>query len=112
MNDPEQAARLFKLFSVAARVQIVQLLEERVLCVGALAARLDVTSAAVSQHLRILRNAGLVEREKRGNYAHYRINRDRLKECRQVIAEVLTPPAEEAESCVAEKDAAASNRRS
>jgi len=94
MNDPEEAARLFKLFSVAARVQIIQLLEERVFCVGALAARLDVTSAAVSQHLRILRNAGLVKREKRGNYAHYRVNRDRLEECRRVIGEVLTPPAD------------------
>ncbi len=107
MIDPEEAARLFKLFGVAARVQIVQLLEERVLCVGALAARLDMTSAAVSQHLRILRDAGLVEREKQGNFAHYRVNRERLEECRRVITHVLTPPAEkEEESCVPDmKDA-------
>ena len=45
---------------------MVQLLKNRVLCVGALSAQLNVTQGAVSQHLRILRDADLVVPEKRG----------------------------------------------
>jgi ArsR family transcriptional regulator, arsenate/arsenite/antimonite-responsive transcriptional repressor len=65
---------MFKVLSVSTRVRIVQLLKKRPLCVGALARRLGVSDAAVSQHLRILRDAGLVTDSKRGNFVHYRLN--------------------------------------
>jgi len=74
MRDAQELARIFKVFSVDTRVRIVQLLEDGALCVGALSARLSVTQAAVSQHLRVLRDAGVVAAEKRGYYVHYRIN--------------------------------------
>ena len=90
MDDPRRIARIFKVLSVDTRVQILQLLKERVLCVGALAARLDVSSAAVSQHLRILRNADLVVPEKRGNFVHYRVNTETLEEWRQVADDLLS----------------------
>ena len=90
MDDPRRIARIFKALSVDTRVQILQLLKERVLCVGALAARLDVSSAAVSQHLRILRNADLVVPEKRGNFVHYRVNTETLEEWRQVAHDLLS----------------------
>ena len=60
MRDPKELARLLKVLSVETRVRIVQLLKDRALCVNALAARLDVTQGAVSQHLRVMRDAGLV----------------------------------------------------
>ncbi|MFP4028420.1 MAG: ArsR/SmtB family transcription factor [Candidatus Brocadiia bacterium] len=91
MDDPQKIARIFKALSVDTRVQILQLLKEQVLCVGALATRLDVSSAAVSQHLRILRDAELVVPEKRGYYVHYRVNEQTLEKWRQVAEELLTP---------------------
>jgi len=51
MSSPENVARICKVLGVEVRVRILQLLKDRVLCVGALAARLDVTQGAVSQHL-------------------------------------------------------------
>ena len=78
MNDPKELARLLKVLSVGTRVQIVQLLKGRVLCVNALSARLDVTQGAVSQHLRVMRDAGLVIDEKRGYFVHYRLNEDTI----------------------------------
>jgi len=74
MARAEKLARIFKALSSDTRVRIVQLLAGRALCVGALSARLDVTQGAVSQHLRILREAGLVLAEKRGQYVHYGLN--------------------------------------
>ena len=73
-DEADKLARWLKALSVGTRVRIVQLLKGRALCVNALAQRLDVTQSAVSQHLRVLRQAGLVVDEKRGYYVHYRLN--------------------------------------
>ena len=78
-NDPAKVARIFKVLSVDTRVRILQLLKGRTLCVGVLATRLGISSGAVSQHLRILRDAGLVIPEKRGYYVHYRTDRQTLQ---------------------------------
>ena len=73
-EEADKLARWLKVLSVGTRVRIVQLLKGRALCVNALAHRLEVTQSAVSQHLRVLREAGLVIDEKRGYYVHYRLN--------------------------------------
>jgi len=78
------------VFAAEARVRILQLLKQHALCVGALARRLDMSSAAVSQHLRVLRDAGLVEPDKRGSFVHYRVNAKRLAECRTVMDGLLS----------------------
>ena len=94
MADAQQMARIFKALSTPARVQIVTLLKDRNLCVNALAARLEVSPAAVSQHLRILRDADLVVSEKRGNYVHYRINPETLRRWGELADRLLSTDAE------------------
>jgi len=84
-------AQILKVLSVGARVRIVQLLKGRVLCVGALASQLDVTQGAVSQHLRVMRDAGLVIDEKRGYFVHYRLNERTLAKWREQIDGLLAP---------------------
>ena len=90
-DKAEELARLLKVLSVATRVRIVQLLKGRALCVNALAARLGVTQGAVSQHLRLMRDAGLVIDEKRGYYVHYRLNEETLAAWREEIDKLLDP---------------------
>lgn len=80
MDDTEKLARIFKVLSVDTRVRMVDMLKRRTLCVNALAHALDITPAAVSQHLRILRDADIVTAEKKGYYVHYRINDSTLEE--------------------------------
>ena len=82
-------AQRLKVLSVGTRVRIVQLLKSRALCVNALADRLNVTQSAVSQHLRVLRQAGLVIDEKRGYYVHYRLNEETFAEWREAIDQIL-----------------------
>jgi ArsR family transcriptional regulator, arsenate/arsenite/antimonite-responsive transcriptional repressor len=62
------------------RLKLLSLLLTHDLCVGALAQRLGVSEAAVSQHLQILRKAGLVRGEKIGYWTHYRVERDMLRQ--------------------------------
>jgi DNA-binding transcriptional ArsR family regulator len=90
--DPRTAlAQLCKALSVETRIRILQLLEEQALCVNALAAKLEVTPSAVSQHLRILRAAGLVCCEKRGYWVHYSLDEDGVRRWREQLAGLLEP---------------------
>ena len=90
MTDARQLARIFKALSLDTRVRIVLLLKERALCVNALAARLGVSPSAVSQHLRILRDADLVTPDKRGYYVHYELNSKTLRRWRELVDGLLT----------------------
>ena len=105
MTDPDKLARIFKVLSVTTRVRIVELLRDRSLCVNALARMLDMTPAAVSQHLRILRDADIVTAQKQGYFVHYRINEATLTEWNMMTRSLLEsregelsspPPANEA----------------
>jgi DNA-binding transcriptional ArsR family regulator len=89
MNKVLELAHICKVLSVETRVRILELVKDRALCVGAIAARLDVTQGAVSQHLRILRDAGLVTAEKRGYFVHYRLNEKTLSKYKCLIDELF-----------------------
>ncbi len=84
--DVVRVARIFRVLSVETRVRMVALLRARPMCVGALARCLGITAAAVSQHLRILRDAGAVVPEKRGYYVHYRADPDVLADWGRELA--------------------------
>jgi DNA-binding transcriptional ArsR family regulator len=100
MTGPDHTAlaRTMKVLAADVRVRIVQLLKGRSLCVNALAARLDVTQGAVSQHLRIMRDAGLVIDERRGHYVHYRLNESVLARWQKDVCALLQPSPDGARS--------------
>jgi DNA-binding transcriptional ArsR family regulator len=117
MDDPKALARMHKVLSVDTRVRIVCLLRGRALCVNALATRLGVTQGAVSQHLRVMRDAGLVIDEKRGFYVHYRLNEETLAAWRESIDQLLdpryqvSPQTKGTEPCAARKKKSARSRK-
>lgn len=88
-DNANNLARTTKVLSVSTRVRIVQLLREKPLCVNALAARLAVTQGAVSQHLRVMRDAGLVIDERRGYHVHYRLDPSTMARWRSEIDALL-----------------------
>lgn len=88
-------AGFFKILSVESRIRMVELLKARPFCVNALANHLGITPAAVSQHLRILREADLVIPEKRGYFVHYRINEKTLHLWHEEMQKLLSPLSEE-----------------
>jgi len=91
-NINEQAA-FFAALSDPTRLKLFKLLSRQhtpdALCVNALASLLGVTQSAVSQHLRILRAAGLVKGERRGYHIHYFVNHDTLEKYRNLISAAL-----------------------
>ena len=101
--------RVLKALSVEKRVEIVQLLSERTLCVGALSNLTGISAGAVSQHLRILKCAGLVEPDRRGYFVHYSLAPDAAERCRAVMDSLFRTkagPKKGDPKCAAEKRSA------
>jgi DNA-binding transcriptional ArsR family regulator len=67
------------------RRAILELLRDEPRSVGELAARQPVSRPAVSQHLKVLKSAGLVRVEPRGNRRLYLVNPDGLEELREYV---------------------------
>jgi ArsR family transcriptional regulator len=89
MND--ELIDMLKALSDPTRLKIVQALGSHghSLCVNALAHRLGITQSAVSQHLRILKRAGIVSGERNGYFVHYEVNRGRIEELRTMMDDAL-----------------------
>ncbi|MBN1525734.1 MAG: winged helix-turn-helix transcriptional regulator [Spirochaetales bacterium] len=70
----ENIAEIFKALGDTTRLNIIKMIVSKGnnLCVGAIANQLAISQPAVSQHLKILRNAGLVESDRIGFHVHYR----------------------------------------
>ncbi len=60
--------------------------ESKVCCGNALKKQIGISQPAISQHLKILREAGLVECKKIGYWCHYKINIERIKEYQDMIS--------------------------
>ncbi len=81
----------FKVLGVETRIRIIELLKSRgPLGVKNLSEVLGITPAAVSQHLKVLRQAGLVRNERKGYWIPYSIDEEALENCRCILNEVCT----------------------
>lgn len=70
--------KVFEALASTVRRKILAYLSESELTAGQIAERFEISKPAVSQHLSVLQNAGLVESEKRGQYVHYRLVQENL----------------------------------
>ncbi|MEK5057110.1 transcriptional regulator [Paenibacillus sp. FSL H7-0326] len=75
-QDIEAIANTLKLLSDGTRLTILALLKEKELCVCDLVDLLQTTQPNVSQHLRKLKNGGLVTETKRKQWVYYSLNMD------------------------------------
>src|SRR5215218_1679327 len=67
------------------RREILELIRNRELAAGEIAARFDVTRPAISQHLTVLRNAGLVSERREGTRSLYRARPEGLAELQSFL---------------------------
>jgi ArsR family transcriptional regulator len=75
----EKVIHVLKALSDPTRFKIFFLLSRKTLCVNALVNLLQISQPAVSQHLKVLKQAGLVKAEKKGYWMHYSVNQRRIK---------------------------------
>jgi len=93
MNSIEEQANLFSVLADPTRLKLLGMLaqqqEPNALCVNALGYKLGITQSAASQHLKVLKSAGLVKGERRGYRMHYFINEKALDQAQQLISGAL-----------------------
>ena len=70
--------KIFEALASGPRRQILAYLSETELSTSQLAERFSMSAPAVSRHLSILENAGLVSSERQGQFVMYRLNGDNL----------------------------------
>jgi|SRR5579872_4528752 len=85
-DDAENLAAAFKALADPTRVAIVSRLAAGECCVCDLNAAFDLSQPTISHHLRLLREAGLVESSRSGTMAWYRLVPERIDELRDVLA--------------------------
>jgi ArsR family transcriptional regulator len=82
-----EIAALFKALADPTRVAIVnRLAAAEEACVCDLTAAVRLSQPTVSHHLRLLREAGLIEVERRGTNAYYRVVPEAIERLRDVLA--------------------------
>ena len=70
--------KVFEALASTARRKILAYLSGGELTAGEIASRFAMTKPAISKHLSILENAGLIRGEKRGQFIHYALVGDNL----------------------------------
>jgi ArsR family transcriptional regulator, arsenate/arsenite/antimonite-responsive transcriptional repressor len=85
----EQIAGAFRALADPARLRLLSFIAAQPsgeACVCHLMKPLDISQPTVSHHLKVLYDAGLLERERRGTWVYYRILPDRLAALRDALA--------------------------
>jgi ArsR family transcriptional regulator len=88
-ESAEQLAGLAWAVAHPARVRIIRLLASREACVcGEIVDRLPLAQSTVSQHLKILKESGLIQGEVDGPKVCYCINPQKLQKLKALVAKL------------------------
>lgn len=79
MNQEELSVKIFKALGHPIRYKIVKFLFNGPKCVCKLNEDIEFSQANLSQHLKILKDAGILSSEKIGMNIHYRISNEDIK---------------------------------
>jgi ArsR family transcriptional regulator len=86
----EHDARPFAAVGDPVRLTILRLLaRHEALCVCEIQGAFDLGQPTISHHLKVLRDAGLVDVERRGTWAYYALRRGAIKRLAQDLLELL-----------------------
>ena len=87
----KKSSLILRALNHKLRQQILKLLEEqRKLTVTEIYVQLRLEQSVASQHLAILRRAGIVKTEREGKFIYYALNHQRIAEINRCVVELLT----------------------
>jgi len=85
----EKMAVYFKALSETTRLKIVITLLKGEQCVCKIIDEMQLSQPAVSHHMKVLKQAGLVKARREGKWIHYSLNKDAFKEMEKLLQEEL-----------------------
>jgi len=87
--DLDRAVALFHALSDATRLAALDMLRDGERCVCELQDELDVAQSKLSFHLKVLKDAGLVEDRREGRWSYYTIVPDALEEAHDLVVQFV-----------------------
>ena len=94
-----EISQILKAVSHPIRLQMVELLLQRQMCVRSLARHFEVSEPTISVHLKVLKDAGLVVGMKKSYYMHYCVIRENVAALSQFFADLSAISAQEQQCC-------------
>jgi ArsR family transcriptional regulator, arsenate/arsenite/antimonite-responsive transcriptional repressor len=85
-----ELARVFKAIGEPVRLRLLSLIASHAggeACVCDLTGAFDLSGPTISHHLKVLREAGIIEGDRRGTWIYYRVRPETLR----VLSDALTP---------------------
>lgn len=77
----ETLVKVFKALSDETRLKILIIVSSKVMCQKGISKHLQISDSAVSQHIKILKEANILTGYKEGYYVFYRVNEEVFNEC-------------------------------
>ncbi|MBX9138819.1 MULTISPECIES: metalloregulator ArsR/SmtB family transcription factor [unclassified Clostridium] len=81
----KEKVKVFKAIGDETRLKILILLSTKNICAKGIAKHLEISEAAVSQHIKVLKEANLIIAYKNGYYVMYELNNEVLEESKNFI---------------------------
>lgn len=91
----EARAKILKAMAHPSRLLVIEELQKKERCVNELTDMVGADTSTVSKHLTVLKNAGLVADEKRGNSIYYRLRVPCIMDFMGCVENVLSENARE-----------------
>jgi DNA-binding transcriptional ArsR family regulator len=86
----KKAALILRALNHKLRQQLLKLIEEeKKITVTEIYMKLRLEQSVASQHLAILRKAGILETEKQGKFVYYGVNQKRITEINSFVTDLL-----------------------
>ncbi|WP_428235919.1 autorepressor SdpR family transcription factor [Gracilimonas sp.] len=79
----------FKALNDSTRRQILDMLKDKDLSAGEIAEAFDISRPSISHHLELLKQAGLVETERKGQFIYYSLNTTGLEDATQWLFKLM-----------------------
>ncbi|OIO62435.1 hypothetical protein AUJ83_02995 [Candidatus Woesearchaeota archaeon CG1_02_33_12] len=85
----EETVKIAKMLGDSNRLKIIELLSKTSLCVHAIVRNLNISQPAVSKHLKLLVDAGILNSEKKGMHVHYTFVKDTFEKHRINLEKII-----------------------
>jgi len=92
-NTYKQQAKVFKALCDETRLRILEVLRGGEKCACVLIDQLDMGQSAISYHMKILVESGIVESRQEGKWTHYQISAKGSEDSLKLLSELTTPRA-------------------
>ena len=91
LTDFKQITKFFTALGDPVRLQIALLLRDKPLNVSEIAAQFQISRPAISHHLRIMKEANILDSEKSGQEVYYTLNKHFIAHELRALADKLQP---------------------